>query len=118
MNKPQSLAEIIERNERERPQDVFLRWNGASATFGSYASRVRQLASALHAGGAHKQDRIAILAMNCAEYAEAYGLVDLCGYIITTISFRLAPAEIAWILEDSQPSVLIFEDRYRAVVDA
>jgi acyl-CoA synthetase (AMP-forming)/AMP-acid ligase II len=111
------LGEAIERNATNLPDDVFVTCDGRDLTFAQFADRVRRLGSALHAGGARKQDRVAMLAMNGPEYVETYGLSELCGFILVLVNFRLAAPEIEWILNDSQPSVLIFEHRYLSLVD-
>lgn len=113
----ETLGEAIERNAANLPDEVFVTCDGENRTFREVAERILRLGSALHRGGARKQDRVAILAMNCPEYIDAYGLSELIGYVLVLVNFRLAPPEVSWILNDSQPSVLIFEHRYAELVE-
>ncbi|WP_162986888.1 AMP-binding protein [Sphingomonas paeninsulae] len=112
-----NLGDAIERNAKNLPDEIFISCDGRDVTFASFAARVRQLGSACYRGGARKQDRVAILAMNGSEYVEAYGLAEVCGFILVLVNFRLAGPEVEWILNDSQPSVLIFESGYADLVD-
>ena len=58
--------------------------------------------------------RVAILAQNCLEYFETVGAAELTGFIAVTLNWRLAPPELAQIVEDCTPTVLVFEERFRA----
>ena len=87
-------------------------------TFRQYAERARRLASALHAGGLRSQDRVAILAMNCPEYLEVYGVGEVAPFIVAPVNFRLAPPEILYVLRDAAPAVLFFEKQYEATIAA
>ncbi len=87
-------------------------------TFSEFADRAKRLASALHGGGLRVQERVAILAMNCPEYLEVYGVGEIAPFIVTPVNFRLAPPEILYILRDSAPTVLFFEKQYEATIAA
>ena len=56
--------------------------------------------------------------MNCAEYLEICGAAEVAPFIVVPVNFRLAPREIAWILNDVGPRVLVFEPQYLETVDA
>lgn len=115
-----TLGHIIERNERlfpERPALVFQDRSGdRRSTHAKFAQRVRRLASALERRGLRRQDRFSVLAMNCAEYVEAYAAAEWAGFVISTVNFRLAAAEIAWVVRDAAPKLLIFEEQYTEIV--
>lgn len=55
--------------------------------------------------------------MNNAEYIELLAAGDWAGYIVATVNFRLAAAEVEWLLGDATPRVLVFEAQYAALVD-
>ena len=84
--------------------------------FDEYAERAKRLASALHAGGVKVQDRIGLLAMNCAEYLEIYGVSEVAPFVLAPVNFRLAAPEILYVLRDSAPTVLFFEKQYEATI--
>jgi fatty-acyl-CoA synthase len=69
--------------------------------------RANRLANALVALGVAKGDRVAILAQNGVEYVDAYFAAGKIGAILTPLNWRLAVGELAFILADCSPSVLI-----------
>jgi acyl-CoA synthetase (AMP-forming)/AMP-acid ligase II len=112
-----TLADLITRAARFWPDDTALVQGSRRQTHREHLRRARRLSSALHGAGCSRQDRVAILAMNGLEYAETFSAVWLSGYILATINFRLAAAEIHWVLQDTAPRVLIFDRQYTHVVD-
>lgn len=111
------LADVHERNASLFPNAPALVFNDRTTTFGEHWRRINQLADGLYRGGAARQDRIAILAMNTPEYVEVYGACERAGFIVTTVNFRLAAPEILYVLNDSAPQALIFEAQYADLVD-
>ena len=111
-----TLSDLITRAARFSPDDVALVQGERRFTHRQHLDRARRLASALHRAGCGRQDRVAVLAMNCTEYAEAFSAAWLSGYILGTVNFRLAPPEIAWVLGDTAPRALVFESQYAEVV--
>jgi acyl-CoA synthetase (AMP-forming)/AMP-acid ligase II len=112
----QSMADLVERNAVLHAEELHRVFGERQVTFAEFAHRSRRLASALDRLGLKSQDRVAILAMNCAEYHEVYGSCEVAPYIAAPVNFRLAPPEIAWILKDAAPKVLLFESQYASVV--
>ena len=112
-----TLGEVIERNARFYPDKEALVDERRRVTHAQLLKRAKRLSSALYQKGLRRQDRVAILSMNCVEYYEAYRACDWAGYIMATVNFRLVAREIAWILKDAAPKALIFEAQYTALVD-
>jgi acyl-CoA synthetase (AMP-forming)/AMP-acid ligase II len=113
-----TLGELLERNARMFPQQEAVVYEDRRVTYRQLLERARRLSSALHARGMRRQDRVAILAMNCSEYIDIFAACHLTGYICATVNFRLAGPEIEFILQDSAPRVLVFEDQYSEVIDS
>ncbi len=111
---PSTVGDVIERNARLFPSKTAVVFEGKRPTFAEFATRVRKLSNALCDGGLKRGMRFAILAQNCLEYFEAVGTAETTGFIAVTLNWRLAPAELAPIVEDCTPTVLIFEERFRA----
>ncbi|MDR2188082.1 MAG: long-chain-fatty-acid--CoA ligase [Azonexus sp.] len=112
----ESMRDLIERNERLHGDQPFVIYGEQRLTFRELACRSRRLANALIAGGLRRQDRVGILAMNCPEYFEVYGAAEASGLIANPLNFRLAPREIAWIIQDAGPRVLFFEAQYAQTI--
>lgn len=81
-------------------------------TYGEFAERVFRLAGFLHQYGIRQGNCVAILHHNSSEFLEAYFAVAQLGAILNPLNFRLAPAELAYILKDSGATLLIAADRF------
>ena len=112
-----SLADLVDRNAHLHGAETHLVFAARRSSFASFAERARRLARALYALGLRQQDRFSILAMNCAEYLEAYGAAEVAPFIANPVNYRLAPPEIAWILRDAAPRVLILEQQYVPMIE-
>ncbi|MCC6778054.1 MAG: long-chain-fatty-acid--CoA ligase [Hyphomicrobiales bacterium] len=111
---PRVLGDVIERNARYYPGKCAVVCEDRRVTYAEFAARVRRIANALVAGGLQRQARFAILAQNCIEYFEAVGAAELTGFIAVTLNWRLSPQELAQIVDDCTPTVLIFEAQFTA----
>jgi fatty-acyl-CoA synthase len=76
-------------------------------TFGQLARRSRAYANALLELGVRPGDRVAILMYNSNEYWLAYFAITRLGAIAVRLNFRLGPAELQYVLEDSASTVLL-----------
>src|SRR5258706_5821571 len=110
-------GQIIERNARLFPHRTALVCGERRLTHADHAERVRRLAGGLADRGLVRGERVALLAMNGIEYLEVYGAAEWSGVVLATVNWRLAPAEIEWILGDASPRALLFDARYADLVD-
>ena len=106
-----TCGEIILRHGRRSPDSVAVVFEGRRTTYGDLLSRSQRLGHALRQRGVAPQDRVAVLAMNCSEWFELSFVCHLNAFILATVNFRLAPLEMAYILKDSAPKVLVFEQQ-------
>lgn len=81
-------------------------------TYAQFAERAHRLAGALIAGGAKPGDRVAFLSTNCHRLLEAYYGVLEAGCILLPLNIRLAPQELAFVLNDSQAKFLFVEPMF------
>jgi acyl-CoA synthetase (AMP-forming)/AMP-acid ligase II len=115
---PTVLGDVIERNARYFPGRTAVVFEGRRITYAVFATRVRKFANALVSRGLQRQARFAILAQNCTEYFETVGAAEMAGFIAVTLNWRLAVPELAQIVADSTPTVLIFEEQFRAQAES
>ncbi len=80
---------------------------GRRLSFGELEQAVRRLANGLLDLGLAKGDRVAVLAKNGIEYFEVYYACARAGLIAQPLNWRLGVPELARILEDGEPSVLV-----------
>jgi acyl-CoA synthetase (AMP-forming)/AMP-acid ligase II len=80
---------------------VALVFEGETRTFGELDRRVNQLANALAARGVEQGARVAILMHNGIPVIESYLACAKVGAWAVPLNFRLAPPEVAYIVQDS-----------------
>lgn len=81
-------------------------------TYSRFAERSARLAGALITAGAKPGDRIAFLSTNCHRLLEAYYGVLEAGCVLLPLNIRLAPLELAFVLNDAQASFLFTETHF------
>lgn len=86
-------------------------------TYAEFADRAFRLAGALQAAGAKAGDRIAFLSTNCHRLLEAYYGVPEAGCVLLPLNIRLAPQELAFVLNDAEPRFLFFEPSFLPLVE-
>jgi acyl-CoA synthetase (AMP-forming)/AMP-acid ligase II len=85
-------------------------------TYGELATRARGMAAGLdHLGVAHGE-RVAIVSPNSGRFLTSYFGVSGYGRVLVPINFRLTAAEIAYIVEHSGASVLLYDPELAGVV--
>ena len=113
-----TMRDLLDRNAHLHGAEPHLKFAGTTSTFAEFRARALKLAGALHGLGLKVQDRVAILAMNCREYFEVYGMAESSAYIVVPINFRLAAPEMQFVIGDVQPRAVIFERQYADAIDA
>ena len=98
-----TTGELVRTHGAERPDRDVLRWgDGQTLTYGQLYERAQRVAQALAAEGVGSQDRVAILDKNCPEYFELQYGAALLNAVLTPVNWRLAPREVAYIVNDAR----------------
>ena len=87
-------------------------------TWTEVEDRVARLAAGLQGIGVRAGDRVAVLAMNCDSFFEAYFAIPWAGAAIVPLNTRLAVAELAFQLRDASVDILLFGREFAAVAEA
>ena len=87
-------------------------------TYAHLADRVGRLAGALRRAGVRAGDRVAFLSTNCHRLLEAYYGVIEAGAVLLPLNIRLAPQELAYILNDAGARVLFLQSHFRELVES
>jgi len=85
-------------------------------TYADLDARVGQMAQWLLAKGIGPGDRVALLLTDGAPYLTVLLASARVGAIAVLLNWRLAPAEIAWIMGDSQPALTFANPRFLALL--
>lgn len=92
---------------------------GRTFTYAEVNERANRLASFLKDKLSIVQgDRVSILAQNSSDYYEVLFACGKMGAILNTLNWRLAVPELAFILDDCSPRVLIYEPAFADSVNA
>jgi len=87
-------------------------------TYRSYAERTHRLANVLRDLGVRAGDRVSFLTYNTHQLLEAYYGVLEAGAILNPINIRLAPREIAYILDHAGSKVVFFHRDFTPLVES
>lgn len=94
---------------RETPDAVALRFGERTTDWKTYDRHATQIANGLAAMGLKKGDRVAYLGKNSDRAVELALGAGRAGVVLVPVIWRLAPAEIDFILKDAQAAVLFVE---------
>ena len=113
-----TFGDVLRANASAWPNKVaFQTPKGKSVTFADFNQRVNALNNAVAGLGVGEEARVAVLAKNCPEYLEAYGLCK-SGLIVVPLNWRLAASELLKLIRHSAPEVLIVDAQHRQVVES
>lgn len=111
-----TLYDLIERNARLFPDRPAMVFGTEHITHAEYLTRVHRLASALAAVGIGPGDRVAALSTNRPELLDLLGAVARIGAILVPVNWRSSPAEIAYVLADTTPRLVVAESAFEQVL--
>lgn len=77
-------------------------------TYRDFSKRVGQLASLLATKGVRPGDVVAVMDWDSHRYLECYFAIPMMGAVLQTVNVRLSPAQIAFTLDQSGASCLLY----------
>lgn len=111
----------IKRHAERTPDKLALvdAHTGQQFTYAQFNQRANRLASFLRDElGVEAGGRVSILAQNSSDYFEVLFACSKIGAILNTLNWRLAVPELAFILNDCTPRVMLYESEFAAQVAA
>lgn len=112
------LTEVLRERASTHPDRIAYIAGDTEISFGDFDRRVDRVASALKAAGVGDGDRVAILDKNSLEYAEQLFAAARIGAAQVPVNYRLAPDEVAYIVNDAKAKVFIVGPEFVPVLDA
>jgi acyl-CoA synthetase (AMP-forming)/AMP-acid ligase II len=94
------------------PNNLCIVFAGQRYSFSEVATEVDILVAGLQKLGLKSGDRIALLGENCPEYIHTLFAASKLGCVVLPLNYRLAPAELIFIIADSQAKLLLVPDDY------
>jgi fatty-acyl-CoA synthase len=112
----QGIGSWTARRARSTPDKAALVQDGRTTTYAELHERSTRLARGLRARGIGSGDRVAFLGLNSVELVETMFAVAQLGAVFLPLNTRLAPPETAYILTDSEPSLLLWAPGFEGTV--
>src|SRR6516165_11740500 len=101
-----TVGDISRYHGKTRPQDAAIYFEGQRLSYGDLDRRTNQIANALLADGVRPQARIAILSKNSPAFFELWFGAAKANVVLVPVNFRLAPPEVAYIVEHARAELL------------
>ena len=92
------------------PNKVAVAGVGKSMTYSEWNIRVNKIANALLELGVEPHDRVALFLSNSEILASTHMALQKIRAMSTPLNIRLSPGELTYCLDDSTPTVVIFDD--------
>src|SRR5262249_58039819 len=86
-------------------------------TYADFAERTMRLAGALATLGIRRGERVGTFAWNSHRHLELYWAAPLSGAVLHTVNIRLAPRDIAYIVNHGGESVLFVDASLCPVIE-
>src|SRR6476469_2372660 len=102
-----TLGDMIRERATERPDSPAITYQDRTITYGELDARSNQVAQALRAVGIGRGDRVPVLDKNVPEGREALLGAGKLGVVLAAVNWRLAPREIAQVVNDSTARLLL-----------
>lgn len=118
MNIPLTPIRFLRYAEQQYPQRTAVACGKERFTYAQFAERVGRLAGALRKAGVRAGDRVAFLSTNCHRLLEAYYGVVEAGAVLLPLNIRLAPQELAYILNDAGARVLFLQSHFLELLES
>ena len=118
MNIPLTPVRFLRYAEQQYPGKTAVVCGRDRFTYSQFAERAGRLAGALRTIGIKPGDRVAFLSTNCHRLLEAYFGVLEAGAVLLPLNIRLAPEELAYILNNAEAKVLFLEKDFSGKVES
>jgi long-chain acyl-CoA synthetase len=117
-NALETLGDVPRLHAAERPDAIALEFEGRLTSYAALDAHTNQVAHALAAAGVGKGQRIAYLGKNSDQYFELLLGAAKAGVVMVPVGWRLAPPEVAFIVDNAEAQILFvggeFTDRVAA----
>jgi acyl-CoA synthetase (AMP-forming)/AMP-acid ligase II len=112
-----NLPELSRYHAAVRPERVAMTFEGRETTFGQLDRRASRVANGLLATCATTQARIAVLDKNSDQFFELWFGAAKARAVLVPVNWRLAPAEIAYIVNDAEAEMVFVGEEYVETVE-
>jgi fatty-acyl-CoA synthase len=115
MSTTHTLGRWLTDRARTTPQRAAIDYLGRVVTYGELEDGATRLERWLRGRGLARGDRVATLTGNSPEHVALFFACARIGLILAPLSWRLAPAELAYQLDDAEPALFLVEDEHTSL---
>lgn len=113
---PQTYGELLERNAAQHGAEPALLGEAPTLSHAELLQRCQAMAAALAASGVAPGEGVALLAGNRTEVMVLLGACALRGALLVPLNTRTSAAEVANLVADLQPRLLLCEPEFEALL--
>jgi long-chain acyl-CoA synthetase len=113
-----TTADLVRTHSAERGDSPVIWFEGTTTTWTELDERSTKVANGLIALGVGPQDRVAFFDKNVPEFFELMFGAAKANAVVVGVNWRLAPREVAFIVNDSAAKVLLVGPDFVSVIDA
>jgi len=105
------LHDVTDQHAAARPQALATVCAGSRITWQQMRERSHALAAELHDAGVRPGDRVLWWGQNCHRVLEALVAASRLGAVVCVANWRQSPAELAFVLGDAAPAVVVWQEQ-------
>lgn len=110
------MTNVLKEHAQTIGDQTMLVYHEKKTTYKEFYELATSIAASLQDLGLEKSDIVALLMNNSDSFPLAYFAVQLAGYTVMPINTKLAPPEVAYILENSQAKAIIVDEELDATL--
>jgi len=107
-----TVADHVRAHAAATPDAIALIFEGRETSYAALDAQASRVANGLIAAGYGVGDRIAYLGKNRDEYFGLWLGAVKAGLVMVPVNWRLAPPEVAYILADARPRLIVVEPEF------
>jgi long-chain acyl-CoA synthetase len=113
-----NLADLLRGHAIGNPDAPCLSYAGETLSYQQLDARSNRVANALLAAGVPRGGRVAIVARNSAVFYELACACAKAGAVMLPINWRLSAREVAGILDDAEPALILADTEFTELLPA
>ncbi len=114
----QTVAQVIRTYGTSQPDVVAFHHDGGALTYGALHERSNRVARGLIAEGVGPQQHVCWLDKNSTEFFDLWFGCGKANAVMTPVNWRLAPREVAYIVNNAEARVFVVGQEFVPVLDA
>jgi long-chain acyl-CoA synthetase len=109
----EQVNDLIEVHSREDPTRLAMTYRGNAISYGDLAHLISRAASGLRRAGVKQGDSVSVLASNCPDIYVLFFATAKIGAVFVPINKELTETEIAYLVSDAKPVLIVTEEGLR-----